>query len=235
MEGYTLEIQGREGLGSASCRRCRKQGLLPSVVYYSHGEKGFPVAVSEREFGKIARSSKSSQLFTLKSSVSEINGKMAVVKEIQLDHLTGNVLHIDFQALREDEKVAVHVGLRFVGEATGVKLEGGILTTVLHDVKVRCLPKLIPSEIVVDVSDLGLGHSIKLKDIKVPEGVKVEGNPEESVVSVVAVHVVAEEVAAPTAEAAAGAAPAEGAPAAESGAADKKAEGGEKEAKGKEK
>lgn len=222
MEGFTIEVKARAQGGSSTCRRIRRDGLLPSVVYYSRGEKAYPVCVSTREFSKMARQARTSQVFTIKSDVSEIDGKHAIVKEIQVDNLSGDVLHVDFQALRENETVSVKVALKFVGEARGVKLDGGILTIINHEIKVNCLPKLIPSEIVVDVSDLALNHSIKVKDIKAPEGVKIEGNPEEAVVSVVLVHVTAEETAPAAGAAGEGAATAEGA-AAPAAAGDKKA------------
>ena len=239
MEGFTIEVNARDESGSASSRRYRKEGLVPSVVYYSRGEKSIPVVMSNREFSKLAKQAKTSQIFTLKSTIADLDGKPAIVKQIQLDHLKGEVVHVDFQALRENEEVSVRIGLKFTGEARGVKLDGGILTVVNHEVKVKCLPRLIPSEIQVDVTDLGMGNSLKLKDLHTPEGVKLEGNPEETVVSVVAVHVVVEEAAAAPVEGAA----VEGAPAAE-GAAEaaapaegdkekKPAEASEKEAKGK--
>ena len=212
MEGFELELAPRERMGSSASRQYRKEGLIPTVVY-SHGQKGMNALVSSREFVRLARLSRTSQIFSFKSSESTLNGVSAFVRSIQRDHLTGDVVHVDFQSFREDEEISVEVGLKFVGEAKGVKLDGGILTMAMHAVTVRCLPKSLPQEIQVDVSDLSIGHSLHLRDLKLPEGVKVEGEPGETVAAVVSIHVVVEE---PTAAAAAveGAAPAEGAAAA---------------------
>jgi large subunit ribosomal protein L25 len=216
MEQVTIEVENREAVGSAENRRMRKTGRIPSVVY-SHGEASVAVSVPEKEFLRAAKASKSSQIFTLKSKNSKLDGKSAVVKEVQKDYLKGLVLHIDFQAIREDEELTVRIPLRMVGEAPGVKLDGGILTVVSHELAIRCLPKLIPSDIAVDVSELRMGDSIHAEKLTLPQGVRLAGNPGETIVSVVAIrNIVEEETAAatPGAAEAGAAAPAEGAAAA---------------------
>jgi len=155
--------------------------------------------VSAKEFTRIASAVKSSQVFTLKSKIKEIDGRSAVVKEVQKDHLLGTLLHIDFQAVRDDEELTVRVPMRIVGEAPGVKVDGGILTVIARELVVRCFPKLIPAEINVDVGELHLGDSIHAEQVKMPEGVKLAGNPGETIVSVVTVRFVEEETATPAA------------------------------------
>ena len=221
METFTIEVQPREKTGSADSRRGRSAGLIPSVIY-ARGAQTILGSLARREFLKLARSAKGSQVFLLRSPLAEINGKSAVIKEIQKNHLNDEVLHVDLQTIREDEEITVKVNLTFLGEAPGVKLEGGILTVVCHELGITCLPRLIPEDIKVDVSQLNLGSSIHAKELPLPEGVKLSGNAEETIVSVVAVHVqaAAEEVAAPVegeaVEGAEGAAaPEGGAPAAE--------------------
>lgn len=238
METFEIEIEARSSAGSRIGRRSRAVGKVPCVVY-GRGLTPTMGAVNEREFVRLAKLARTSQVFTLKSANSSFHGKSALVKEVQKEYVGGRVLHVDFQALRDDEEVMVRVLLRFSGEAPGVKNEGGILAVATHDLAVRCLPKKIPSELSVDVSKLDLGKSIHASAITLPEGVRLAGNPEETLVSVVEVKIVeeakpAETAAAATAEGAA-AAPAEGAAAApaEGAAAPADAKGGDaKAAKG---
>lgn len=222
MQQFTIEVQPRSGIGSSESRRLRASGNIPSVVY-SRGGDAIPASVSQQIFLQLGKLARSSQLFTLKSSDKRIDGKPALVKEVQKDHLNNVVLHVDFQTIREDEEITVRVPLHFVGEAPGVKSEGGILTVVSHEFSVRCLPKRIPAEISVDVSTLALGDSIHAREVPLPEGVKLQGNPDETIVSVVTVRAVAEDEAATAATAAtaegAAAAPAAGAAAPAAGAA----------------
>lgn len=225
MEQVNLEVEKRNEIGRTANHRLRASGKIPSVVY-SHGTASMAVSISEKEFLRIASTVKSSQVFTLKSKEAGIDGKSAVVKEVQKDHLLGRVLHVDFQAVRDDEELTVKVPLRVVGEAPGVKVDGGILTVVARELSVRCFPKLIPGEIAVDVSALHLGDSIHANAVPLPNGVKLAGNPGETIVSVVQVRFVEEETTAAAATTAEGAAaPAEGAAAPAAAAAAEGAEG----------
>lgn len=213
MEGFVVEVTARQDIGSGAARRVRKAGFLPSVVYRS-GESASPVLISTREFMRLGAMAKKSQIFTLKSNIDDLNGKSAIVKEIQMDYVKKMPTHVDFLALDENEDVEIMIGIKFTGEAPGVKLDGGILTILTHEVTVSCLPKHIPSEFVVDISSLKVGSSLHLRDLQLPEGVKLVDSADETVVSVVA-PAAAQEAAAPGAAAAA--------PAAEAGKAAAKA------------
>jgi large subunit ribosomal protein L25 len=200
---FELELQERSLGGSPAARRMRGLGQIPSVVY-SQGGASTPVALNYREFMRVASISRTSQVFTLKSTqVKDLNGRIAVVKEIQKDHLKNRVLHVDLQALREDEEVKVAVPLNVVGEAPGVKTDGGILAVVSREILVKCFPLAIPQELIVDVSSLALGESIHARDLGLPKGVKLAGNPDETIVAVVIARTNAEDEAAATAAAAA--------------------------------
>jgi len=225
VEEFTLSISERTLTGKAEVNRMRRDGVVPAIVY-SPGEKSIAASVVTKEFTNLAKRASSAQLFTLKSESKSLNGKIAIVKEIQRDHLKGGVLHIDLLSLKEDREIVVQVPLHFVGEATGVKNEGGVMSVAAHQLSVSCLPRSIPKHIEINVSELALGDSIHASDIKLPQGVRLGGKPEETIVSVVLVRTVVEtpaaDAAAATAEGAAAAAPAEGAAAAEGAA---KAEG----------
>lgn len=213
MENFTIEITERPALGKGSANRCRREGFVPGVAYH-RAEKPLAIQVPLKEFTALASKARRSQVFTFKSSSSALNGKAAIVKEIQQDYLKGRVTHVDFQTLKDDEEITVDVPVKLVGESPGVKNQGGILAIVTHEVTVRCLPKHIPSAVSVDISSLALGQSIHADQLVLGEGVILADDPTETIVSVVASR--AEEEAKPAVEAApvAGAAPAAGAAAA---------------------
>jgi len=219
VSNYTVELKKRSALGTSNSKRLRSEGFVPSVVY-AHDQASVPVFLFGRDFFKQAESARISQIFTLKSDEGSIDGRPALVKEIQRCHLTGKLLHVDFLALRENEEVTVQVPVEFKGDAIGVKSDGGILSVMAHEVEVICLPKNIPATVAIDVSPLKIGQSIHASDIQLPANVKLAGDPEATIVSVVAVRQVEETTttAATPAEGAA-AAPAEGAAAAPAAAA----------------
>ncbi len=193
MEQYSVEIIERVADGSATSRRLRKSGFIPSVVY-AHGEGNWPMSVNEREFLKLAEKSTSSQVFILKSENAGLNDRAAIVKEIQIDRLHNKVLHIDFQALKDNEEIVIAVPLKFTGDSMGVKEDGGILSVSAHTLSVLCLPRSIPSAIDVSVVPLKIGDSIHAKDLTLPNGVRLAGKEDETIVSVIIVKQVVEEV-----------------------------------------
>lgn len=183
MEGFIVEIARRSELGKGAANRYRREGLIPTVVYQK-GIDSVPGLVPYFQFIHLAEKAKSSQIFFLKSEDSNIDGRSALVREIQRDYLSGKPIHVDFQALRDDEEIEVEVGLVFEGEPVGVKQEGGILTANLHHLLVSCLPKDLTSDIHVDVSGLHLNASIHAGEIVLPSGLRLMTHAEEPVVSV---------------------------------------------------
>jgi large subunit ribosomal protein L25 len=184
VEDCTLEIESRLGGGSAASRRYRRVGKIPAVVYY-RSNPSISAVIDENDFIRVAKKSRSSQVFTLKSANAELNGLSVIVKDIQREYLKGLVLHVDFQSLREDEEIVVTVPLILEGEAPGVKLQGGVLSQMLHHCRVKCLPKIIPASVSVDVGNLEIGHSIHKGDIQLPSGVTLADEPGETIVTVV--------------------------------------------------
>lgn len=208
MEAFSISLTLRDETGSSAARRVRREGQIPAIIYH-RGEEAITASVDYNQFYNIATRAKSSQLFNIVCDDPRLNGRSALVKDIQQHFVSGKLLHVDFQALRDDEEITVEVPLNIVGEAPGVKLGGGILTVIRHSIKVSCLPKNIPSSLDVSVAALDLGQSIHAGDIQMPTGVEYIGDEEDTIVSITVAG--AEEVAATPAE---GAAPADGAAAA---------------------
>lgn len=184
MADFTLLVQERSVTGSRACRALRRQGEVPGVLYH-RGDESIAVALGLKEFTYLAKQAKPSQVFTLKSESARLDGRPALVRDIARDLVKGQVLHVDLQAMREDEEVTLAVPIRIAGEAPGVKIDKGILSLMVHEVTVSCLPKSIPSEIAVDVSQLGLGQSIHARDLVLPEGVVLCDNLDETIVTIV--------------------------------------------------
>lgn len=183
MESLDINIEPRAEEGSRASRRYRSNGQLPAVVYH-RGEEAVSAVVDYNQFLQLASRSKSSQLFNLKSKEGHLNGRMALVKGVQKDYVSGKLLHVDFQALRDDEEITVEVPVTIVGEAPGVKSDGGVLTVMRHSLKVSCLPKDIPGTIQVSVAELGLNESIHIGEIEFPSGVTPLEGEDEPVVGV---------------------------------------------------
>ena len=164
----TLEAVKREGRGKNEANRLRASGQIPAVVYGSRAEgkapEGVPVSVDPKQVLRILHSeSGANTLITLKVSGSP--EARVMVKEYQLDPITHQLLHADFYQLALDKAITVTVPITLKGEPKGVKQQGGLLDFVTRDIQVLCLPTEIPEHIDVDVSELMLNQSIRVRDL----------------------------------------------------------------------
>jgi large subunit ribosomal protein L25 len=183
----TLEVVKREGRGKNEARRLRVQGRIPAVVYGTRREaklpEGIPVAVDPKEVLRILHSdSGANTLITLKFEGAE---SRVMVKEYQLDPVTHKLLHADFYQLAMDRAITVTVPFLLKGEPKGVKLQGGVLDFVTREIPVQCLPADIPEHIDIDVSELVLNQSIRVRDLPENPKWKALSDPETMVVHVV--------------------------------------------------
>jgi large subunit ribosomal protein L25 len=178
-----LAVKQRVGEKKKDIKEIRREGNIPAIIYSSKGQPE-KLIISGAEFSTILREMKPGQLpttvFVLSDGKKE---RRAIIKDIQYHLTTYNVSHIDFEELVDDVPVCIKVPVNCigVGNCTGIKL-GGFLRQVVRHVQVECLPKNIPSEFIVDVKDLGIRQSKRLKDLVMPSGVRPLANPEEVVV-----------------------------------------------------
>ncbi|MCM8778794.1 MAG: 50S ribosomal protein L25 [Candidatus Omnitrophica bacterium] len=191
MEEVNLYAKVRQIKGK-QVSRLRREGWVPGVVY-KKGEKNLLLQLPKRDLQKILHTSLGGNvLISLKierdSSLPKKKGtqevKTVIIKEIQKNPLTEELLHIDFQQISLTEKIMVNVPLALVGEAVGVKRDGGILEHLLWELPIECLPTAIPEKIEVDISQLEIGQSLYVKDLKVSEDIKILAPPEQMVVTV---------------------------------------------------
>jgi large subunit ribosomal protein L25 len=206
----TLEAVKRDGRGKNEANRLRAGGKIPAV-FYGPGKdgkapEGVAVAVDPKAVLRILHSDTGANtLINLKLDGLEAR---VMVREYQLDPITHGLLHADFYQLAMDKAIVVTVPVVIKGEAKGVKQQGGLLDFVTRDIEVECLPTDIPENIVVDVTELMLHESIRVRDLQVDPKWKAVSEAETMLVHIV-MPKAEEEPAATTAEAAAAAAPAE--------------------------
>jgi large subunit ribosomal protein L25 len=163
----TLEALKRDTRGKNEARRLRAAGRIPAVLYGAKAgartADAVPVAVDPKEVLRILHSeSGANTLINLRLDGGETR---VMVKEYQLDPVTHGLLHADFYQLAMDKAITVTVPIVLKGEPKGVKLQGGLLDFVTRDIQVLCLPTDIPEHIDVDVSELMLNQSIRLREV----------------------------------------------------------------------
>jgi large subunit ribosomal protein L25 len=201
MKSVPLKAFPRTQTRRGGVKKLRDTGRVPAVIY-GRQLKPQNLEISAKEIGDLIHRSISENLLVDLSVENDARAKrLALVQEIQHHPLDGKVLHVDFHEVAENEKVTVMVPVETVGEAAGVKTGGGVLEHVLFKLKVRCLPKDLPEQIVVDVSHLELNKTIHISELKMPEGVEVLGDKNIPVVSVALPRTEEEEAAATAAEA----------------------------------
>ena len=178
-----LAVTSRDGAGKGVSRSLRRQGLVPGVVY-GKGMDACNVAVDPKALSQaLATEAGLNTLITLKGSGS-FDGKVVILKDVQLHPLRRNPVHYDFQTVELNKKVHVMVPVHTVGKSKGEKL-GGALQIIRHELEVVCLPTAIPTSIDIDVTELGIGDVVHINDIKFAAG--IEAAPHEANFTVITV------------------------------------------------
>ena len=175
-ERVKLNVQSRDSRGSAESRRLRADGLVPGVLY-GNGGNAQPFCIEERELRKALTGDHG--LHAILDVVLEGQQKAhhAVLKEYQLDPTRARLLHIDLQEVRLDQAIHTQVVVELIGESEGVK-EGGVLSQIQREVNVEALPMEVPDRLELDVSGMKIGDTLRLSDLRVPEGAKLLDDPE---------------------------------------------------------
>lgn len=233
MEITELAAQVRKEHKKGPARRLRQQGFVPAI-FYGRSAENILLAVNNKELLKLHKDKKDHSFIKL---IIDDGGKkkiekLSLIKELQVQPLTGKFYHADFYEVDMKHKLTFEVSLRFTGKAIGVE-NGGELQHIKREVKVSCLPANLPDHIDVDVSALDIGDSIKVKELKLAEEITVLDPPDAAVAAVAVIKVIKatpEEEEAAAAAAAAAAATAEGATT-EAPAAEEKTEKGKEKGK----
>lgn len=169
MDQETLQVTPRDYGGSRPSRRLRREGRIPAVVY-GRDVASTPIEVNRRDlFAVLHTDAGLNALINV-----EIQGGdtvLAVAREIQRDPVRGDITHLDFIKVSLDTEIEAEVSLHFVGVPAGVKDDGGIVETLETVVPIRALPTQIPTSIEADISQLGIGDTLKASDLPRMEGV----------------------------------------------------------------
>jgi large subunit ribosomal protein L25 len=206
METFTLEGKPRKGRGKGPARRLRTTGMVPATLYGGKKE-AISLAVNAKQVAKILRSETGHNTIF---SVTVDNGgqERAMMKDWQVDPISGNLLHVDLLRIAMDVRMRVKVPVHVFGEPQGVKMQGGIFEMVTREVELECLPGDIPEEFKVDVSDMLIGKQLRAADLPFdPNKVKLVTDPQRVIAHVVVLK--KEEEPAPEAAVATETAPAE--------------------------
>lgn len=225
MERIEIQINKRDP--KTNPRGLRRSGQLPGIVYGAGGAD-VPVAVELRAFERSGLSGAGSHIVRFASGDSNLDGNMAIIREVQVNPLSGHAVHVDFLRIDMTKPVDAFVPLSFVGKPAGV-VNGGILQPLRRELEVRALPDRLPNAIEVDVTPLAIGDSVHVADLKLPEGVEAL-DVQENFTLVTVVPPAVEETAAAVEAAAVEGTPAAGAAAegaAPTGGGESKSAGGE--------
>lgn len=174
----TMKARNREETGSAASRRLRRAGELPGLLA-GLGAEPRSIAVGMHEFDQAQEAG--ARIVSLDLGTEQIE---AFIREIQWDPYGAKILHVDFDRVDRTKLLEVDVAIVTFGEAEGVAA-GGVLEIYIDTVTVTCLPGSIPEHLEVDVTRLGLGDDIRMRDVPLPEGVTVELDDDEVVMRVV--------------------------------------------------
>ncbi|HEX2254085.1 MAG TPA: 50S ribosomal protein L25 [Thermoanaerobaculia bacterium] len=183
MNELTIEVQPRDLTGTGAAKRLRREGLIPAIVY-GGGRDSKPIQIPRRYLLDLLRKSGSEHAVFLLKLGGSGQSRHCMVREMEIDPMTREILHVDFQRVNMKEKVTVEVPVELTGTPVGVKNESGILDFITRHVEVECLPGDIPHHLEVDVSGLHVGQHVEAKDLELPKGVELAIEGERTIASV---------------------------------------------------
>lgn len=182
-----LQILKRSAEKKSEANKLRREGLVPAVIY-ARGKSAENVAIKSNDFNALLRNVQPGHLSTQKFTLVDESGKerQAIIKEIQYNVTNYQVIHLDFEELREKEPINVKVPIECTGvvDCIGIKL-GGVLRQVIRTIRVRCLPNDIPSAFYLDIKNLGARESKRLSDLDIPNNIRPLANMNEVAVVIV--------------------------------------------------
>jgi len=170
----SAELRNTTDTGSAAARRLRRAGRVPGVIYGAGKPAAHIVMGHDDMRHKLAVESFHSAIITVKTGR---HTDSAVLRGVQMHPHRSQLLHIDFQRVRASEAIHMKVPLHVIGgdAAPGIKMDGGILSHLMTEIDVTCLPRDLPEYLEIDVSQLGLNESLHLSDLRAPPGVELTG------------------------------------------------------------
>ena len=178
-----LEVVSREETGKNANRRLRASGQIPGVVYGA-GRDTVPIQVERTKILEMLRTgSGENTVFLLKRTGTD-QSRHAMIKDMQFDAVSRRILHIDFQRVLLDQKIQLEVPIEIIGEAIGVKTDGGLMDFITRVLNVECLPTKIPDSVEANVDELLIGQHLEAGQLELPEGVTLLDEDSKVIVSI---------------------------------------------------
>ncbi len=184
MSELVIEVERRQAKGSNASRRLRRRGLLPAVVY-GGGKETVPIQIDRKKVLELLKTGGGENAVFLLKMAGTDQKRHTLVRDLQIDPVRHEVIHIDFLRILMTEKVRVRVPVELVGTAVGVKTEGGVLDFIHREAEIECLPGDIPPHLELDVSDLHTGQHLEAGQLELPAGVTLMDDPRRVLASVV--------------------------------------------------
>jgi large subunit ribosomal protein L25 len=180
-----IKSETRDIFGKNASRRIRRGGMIPAV-FYGEGIESVSLTLNKKDIIQILKSETGENtLFRIAFGGGE---KDAMIKAVQIDPTTDELLHADLIRIAMDKAIRVMVPVEVTGEAFGVKTEGGFVDFMTREIEVECLPAAIPERLAIDISGLHLHQSLKVGEVELPEGVKLISEPNAVVVLIQVPH-----------------------------------------------
>lgn len=183
-----LRVETRAAMNKTGLKQLRLSGRIPAIVFGT-GEDNMMIQLSAKEFGKWARNGKGG---ILELRFDDREPLPVLLESVQRDPITREYIHIDFLRININEVVRTRVNLDYIGTAKGAKL-GGVVQIQSTFIEIESFPDRIPSTIPVEISELEIGNSLHVGDLKLPEGVVPISSANELLVSVVTPKVQSEQ------------------------------------------
>jgi len=196
MEKFVLDSEARKQITKGEMKKMRENGKIPAVLY---GDKeNVCLTIDSVKFGALLKKAGHSVIITM--NMPDKSAKTVLIKEIQKNVISRAISHIDFYQVSMKKKIEISIPVVLIGDAPGVKA-GGVLSHIIRELKVKCLPTDIPEKVTVDISKLEVGNSVAVKDLSLPENIEVLVAPEQIVVNIVSPTILEEIVPGAVAEA----------------------------------
>ena len=180
MKGHKIEINKRElSTKKSFVKQLRRQDEIPGI-YYSHNSKSsIPLTINKKVLYEALKSDSQVYQITVGSKNRDV-----IIKSVQYHPMSDEMLHIDLYGVKMDQEVRVKVPINLIGQAEGIRA-GGVLNQTLTELEISCLPGDIPQNIEIDITDLNIGDSMRIEQLSVAENLKIEGDTELLIVSIV--------------------------------------------------
>ncbi|MCK9265948.1 50S ribosomal protein L25 [bacterium] len=193
MEELLFHAQLRENKGTGAARKTRLEGFIPGILYGA-GHSPCSIKLERKTTERIIRQLASHNVIA--SLVIEQNGNeekiKTMLKDVQIQPIKGNVLHLDFYRIRMDKPIRMQVPIQLNGEAPGLEL-GGIMEHELREIEIQALPGNMPELIEIDISSMQIGDTVLVKDIQLGDDVEIIDSLDRSIISIMAPRVAKEE------------------------------------------